>query len=594
MERTRFFQFCSRSRIQVKITAQPSPSTTCADAVKFDFETSIPVAVIDSISPNPASEGEGVTFNGHGETPSGSIDAYEWESSINGYLGGNATFSTSSLSEGAHVISLRVRDDQGEWSGAHTQALFVGNVSTDTFQIVIDNGDAGTYLTGDWSLVTGSSGYGGDYLWNREDGGSIYRWRVNPLVGGNYGIYLWWVEDDTRTRSTRAPVEIQHASGTEVLHINQQENGGQWNLLGVYHLDSGAGYDITLVDERERSTVSADAVKVVHFFDPFLKIVTPYTHYFQVSSSIYAQATVGNVQPGWKVRFVLDEGESGEQVYVDTAAPYEKTFTGVGVGEHTVDAYLLNQTNGLVPGSYSHDQVIQVGIGAYIGVMGDSISNGEKDDVFWDDTSSDGRVAGGGYGPILCDLLTTDQGIPYFISNESVGGSTSQNGRDLVNEVLAQNPAAEIFLIQYGTNDSKPWLPIPSGLGLNPGDSGYTGTYKDNMQNIIDAIKGSGKEVALAKPPIALGDNSTGTQYTDPEEGIRNVLVREYNLVINELKSDSSNGITVVPPDFYTYFGSIDPGTGRYRYEDQYGDNLHPNGVGYQSMAQLWLEALTN
>jgi hypothetical protein len=50
-----------------------------------------------------------------------------------------------------------------------------------------------------------------------------------------------------------------------------------------------------------------------------------------------------------------------------------------------------------------------------------------------------------------------------------------------------------------------PDLPVPSGLGLSPADGGYPGSFKDNMQQIIDAINAAGKEVCIAKPPITLG-----------------------------------------------------------------------------------------
>ena len=41
--------------------------------------------------------------------------AFSWNSSINGSLGVGPTRSTSSLSTGAHVITLRVTDNQGAW-----------------------------------------------------------------------------------------------------------------------------------------------------------------------------------------------------------------------------------------------------------------------------------------------------------------------------------------------------------------------------------------------------------------------------------------------------------------------------------------------
>jgi lysophospholipase L1-like esterase len=144
-----------------------------------------------------------------------------------------------------------------------------------------------------------------------------------------------------------------------------------------------------------------------------------------------------------------------------------------------------------------------------------------------------------------------------------------------------------------GTNDARPWLPVPSGLGLSPGDPGYPGTFKDNMQRIINLINGAGKEVCLAKPPITLGETATSTPYPDPDSGARSMLIKEYNQVIDGLYNTSANGITVVPPDFYTLFSAYDPGTGKYRYESEYSDNLHPNGLGYSSMVELWFQHLT-
>jgi lysophospholipase L1-like esterase len=140
-------------------------------------------------------------------------------------------------------------------------------------------------------------------------------------------------------------------------------------------------------------------------------------------------------------------------------------------------------------------------------------------------------------------------------------------------------------------------MPVPSGLGLHEGEAGYAGSYKDNMQQIIDEILGAGMEPLLAKVPIALGPcgnpNDCG-RYDDPiEDAERNNLIEEYNQVVDELVS--ANGISVTPPDFYNYFLEDDPDTGEPRYETQYNvnDNYHPNGIGYQSMADLWFSALS-
>ena len=113
------------------------------------------------------------------------------------------------------------------------------------------------------------------------------------------------------------------------------------------------------------------------------------------------------------------------------------------------------------------------------------------------------------------------------------------------------------------------------------------------MQQIIDAINNAGQEACLAKIPIALGDTVNSVPYVDPDTGARSVQIKEYNEVIDEFVNDPTNNITVTPPDFYNYFKDVDPGTGNPRYEDQYADNLHPNGIGYQSVASLWFDALT-
>ena len=84
--------------------------------------------MIDSISPSPVNAGESVTFTGHGVDTDGSVNVYEWTSSINGTLSSSGTFSTSTLSAGTHTISFRVRDNGGAWSSPVTSSLTVTGV----------------------------------------------------------------------------------------------------------------------------------------------------------------------------------------------------------------------------------------------------------------------------------------------------------------------------------------------------------------------------------------------------------------------------------------------------------------------------------
>ncbi|MDH5448567.1 MAG: hypothetical protein OEY24_02240 [Candidatus Bathyarchaeota archaeon] len=79
-------------------------------------ENQPPKAYIDSITPNPSTEGETVSFVGHGSDSDGSVTAYEWRSSINGILSTAASFNTETLSVGTHTIYFAVKDNDYTWS----------------------------------------------------------------------------------------------------------------------------------------------------------------------------------------------------------------------------------------------------------------------------------------------------------------------------------------------------------------------------------------------------------------------------------------------------------------------------------------------
>jgi hypothetical protein len=103
--------------------------STCADAVRFRkvSDNRAPAAFIDTISPNPASRGETVSFFGHGEDRDGTTAAYSWTSNLDGQLSSEILFSTRALSIGTHKIHFRVQDDQGVWSTSSIQSLTVSN-----------------------------------------------------------------------------------------------------------------------------------------------------------------------------------------------------------------------------------------------------------------------------------------------------------------------------------------------------------------------------------------------------------------------------------------------------------------------------------
>jgi lysophospholipase L1-like esterase len=175
----------------------------------------------------------------------------------------------------------------------------------------------------------------------------------------------------------------------------------------------------------------------------------------------------------------------------------------------------------------------------------------------------------------LADLLLAEKGYPHKIVNEGVEGERSFGVLTRLPGVLAKYPTAQFYLIQYGTNDPFNAFPVPSGLGLHPGDSGYPGSFKDNMQQVIDLIKNQGKTPMLALIPYS------------PSSFLQSSYIN-YNRVITGYNNDpgliATNGIAVVPPDFFAHFETHP--------QQLNSDGLHPLGAGYRAMGDLWCGAL--
>jgi len=57
------------------------------------------------------------------------------------------------------------------------------------------------------------------------------RWAVKIPASGKYEVFACWTQYGNR--ATNTPYMIQHADGEETVRVNQQENGAEWNSLGI-------------------------------------------------------------------------------------------------------------------------------------------------------------------------------------------------------------------------------------------------------------------------------------------------------------------------------------------------------------------------
>ena len=86
-----------------------------------------PVAIIESITPNPARESEIINFDGI-VNDDVFIEKYFWNSSVDGFLSQDKLFSLSNLSNGTHTIYFKVKDNNGIWSEEVSKTLIINGI----------------------------------------------------------------------------------------------------------------------------------------------------------------------------------------------------------------------------------------------------------------------------------------------------------------------------------------------------------------------------------------------------------------------------------------------------------------------------------
>ena len=273
------YPFVADESYDITITAVPGGTqnySTCADAVQLVYQPGLnvlPVATIDSISPNPALTDALVTFTGHGDDFDGEIIGWSWDSNIDGHLGDGLVgvgevlppFTTPDpLSPGTHTISFTVVDDDGADSEPDTRTLIVQDTIN---EVIIDNGDPDTSFEGSWSVSGGVDPWdpadpSATSLYSRNN--STYTWTFKPLISGDYEVSMWWTQYSSR--SSNIPVSIEYSGGTDTVTINQQTDGGKWNILKPtpYPFVAGQSYDITITAGTQDFTTCADAVRFVN------------------------------------------------------------------------------------------------------------------------------------------------------------------------------------------------------------------------------------------------------------------------------------------------------------------------------------------
>jgi hypothetical protein len=180
-----------------------------------------PPAIIDSITPDPAEQGtDTVSFTGHGTDPDGTVEAYNWSSSIDGPLSTSAAFTkpASELSVGTHTIYFKVHDDDddGTWSTEDTEDLTINPANVPPTAIInsitSDPAEQGTDTVSFTGHGTDPDGTVEAYNWSSSMDGQLsisaaFTKPASELSVGTHTIYFK-VQDDDGTWSTEDTADL--------------------------------------------------------------------------------------------------------------------------------------------------------------------------------------------------------------------------------------------------------------------------------------------------------------------------------------------------------------------------------------------------
>jgi len=143
---------------------------------------------------------------------------------------------------------------------------YMSLVNPSTVSVTVDNATSGRFTassnwgTSNWSAQR----YGADYAFAAPNMqiSDVAWFKVNVPSAGTYNIYAWWPANSGYNPST--PFIIKTTSGNQTVRVNQTQNGGKWNHIGVFTLSAG---DENLIGVSRWTSaagyVLADAVRIV-------------------------------------------------------------------------------------------------------------------------------------------------------------------------------------------------------------------------------------------------------------------------------------------------------------------------------------------
>ena len=136
--------------------------------------------------------------------------------------------------------------------------------------IILDNaapgGSApGLTITGTWATTSITGSYGGSAVYAVKTTGTTptatYTYTPTLPARGNYDVYLRW--SAYPNRATNTPVDFIFPDGKRTVTVNQEINGGVWNLITNVSAEAGTTTQVVIRNNGANDYVVADAVQFV-------------------------------------------------------------------------------------------------------------------------------------------------------------------------------------------------------------------------------------------------------------------------------------------------------------------------------------------
>ena len=157
-----------------------------------------PVAVIRDFYPYEPIVNQTIFFEGDGFDADGWVVEYQWSSSIDGPISTQASFNTSKLSPGDHIITFTVMDNEGEWSDPETTSIYV-NIPPDV--TLISRPPSPSRIGAELTFSAEAfdlDGSIGSVQWSSTIIGNLSsskEFTTSSLDQGNHTITFWAVDD---------------------------------------------------------------------------------------------------------------------------------------------------------------------------------------------------------------------------------------------------------------------------------------------------------------------------------------------------------------------------------------------------------------